>query len=202
MPENATRLLGYARVSTVGQTLAAQLDQLRAAGCKPIYQEKISGACSDRKQLAAILRGLQPGDVVTVTAIDRLARSVFDLFAIVKRIEDAGAVFRSLREPWADTTTATGRMMVAVMGGMADVEREIIYTRTQEGRARAKARGVKLGRRPKLTPEQRRQMLAQLAAGTAPADLARTYGVSWQTIQREKKRAASPGYALVQLKKN
>lgn len=191
MPETATRTLGYARVSTVGQTLAAQLDQLQAAGCKPIYQEKISGARADRKQLAAMLRGLQPGDVVTVTAIDRLARSVFDLFAIVKRIEDAGAVFRSLREPWTDTTTATGRMMVAVMGGMADVEREIIYTRTQEGRARAKARGVKLGRRPKLTLEQRRQVVAQLAEGVAPADLARTYGVSWQTIQRERKRAVS-----------
>lgn len=189
MLEIASRSPGYARVSTVGQTLAAQLDQLRAAGCRPIYQEKVSGARADRKQLAAMLRGLQPGDVVTVKAIDRLARSVFDLFAIVKQIEDAGAVFRSLREPWADTTTATGRMMVAVMGGMADVEQEIIYTRTQEGRARAKAAGVELGRRPKLTPEQRRLMSAQLGEGVAPADLARTYGVSWQTIQREKKQA-------------
>lgn len=189
MPENALRTLGYARVSTVGQTLAAQLDQLRAAGCRPIFQEKASGAKADRKQLAAMLRGLTPGDVVTVAAIDRLARSVFDLFAIMKRIEEAGAVFRSLREPWADTTTATGRMMVAVMGGMADVEREIIYTRTQEGRARAKAAGVQLGRRPKLTPEQRRQVLAGLRNGEPKADLARTYGVSWTTIQREAKRA-------------
>lgn len=114
---------------------------------------------------------------------------MFDLFAIVKRIEDAGAVFRSLREPWADTSTATGRLMVAVMGGMADVEREIIYTRTQEGRARAKASGVKLGRRPKLTPEQRRLMLTQLRDGVPKADLARTYGTSWTTIHREAARA-------------
>lgn len=189
MLETTPRTLGYARVSTVGQTLAAQLDQLRAAGCRPIFQEKVSGAKADRKQLVAMLRGLQAGDVVTVTAIDRLARSVFDLFAIVKRIEEAGAVFRSLREPWADTATATGRLMVAVMGGMADVEREIIYTRTQEGRARAKAAGVKLGRRPKLTPEQRRQVVAGLHNGEPKADLARTYGVSWTTIQREAKQA-------------
>ena len=107
----------------------------------------------------------------------------------MKRIEEAGAVFRSLREPWADTATATGRLMVAVMGGMADVEREIIYTRTQEGRARAKAAGVKLGRRPKLTPEQRRQVVVGLRNGEPKADLARTYGVSWTTIQREAKQA-------------
>lgn len=190
MTETAPRRIGYARVSTVGQTLTAQLDQLRAAGCRPIFQEKASGARSDRKELAAMLRSLQPGDVVTVTAIDRLARSVFDLFATMKRIEEAGAVFRSLREPWADTSTATGRMMVAVMGSMGEVEREIIYTRTQEGRARAKANGVKLGRKPKLNLEQRRQVMAKLAEGEAPADLARTYGVSWHTITRQRPKVA------------
>jgi DNA invertase Pin-like site-specific DNA recombinase len=103
------------------------------------------------------LKAVAPGDVVTVTRIDRLARSTFDLFAIVKRIVDAGAQFRSLAEPWADTSTSTGRLMIAVLGGLADVERDLIRTRTAEGRTRAKARGQRMGRPPKLTPEQQRE---------------------------------------------
>src|ERR1700742_4160132 len=113
-PQN--RLLGYARVSTVGQTLDSQLEQLRGAGCTKIYREKVTGAHNDRRQLLDILRHLAPGDVVTVTRIDRLARSTFDLFAIVKQIVDAKAQFRSLAEPWADTTSNTGRLMLAVLG--------------------------------------------------------------------------------------
>jgi hypothetical protein len=90
--------------------------------------------------------------VVTVTRIDRLARSTFDLFAIVKRIVDAGGQFRSLAEPWADTATSTGRLMIAVLGGLADVERDLIRTRTAEGRSRARVRGQHMGRPPALTP--------------------------------------------------
>jgi DNA invertase Pin-like site-specific DNA recombinase len=97
---------------------------------------------------------LAPGDVVTVTRIDRLARSTFDLFAIVKQIEDAKAQFRSLAEPWADTGTSTGRLMIAVLGGLADVERDLIRTRTAEGRSRAQKRGQRMGRPPKLTAAQ------------------------------------------------
>ena len=117
------RLIGYARVSTVGQTLDSQLEQLRAAGCsnRNIYREKATGARPDRRELNRMLGKLAPGDVVTVTRIDRLARSTFDLFAIVKRIADAKAQFRSLAEPWADTGTSTGRLMLAVLGGLADV---------------------------------------------------------------------------------
>ena len=103
------------------------------------------------------MKAVAPGDVVTVTRIDRLARSTFDLFAIVKRIVDTGAQFRSLAEPWADTSTSTGRLMIAVLGGLADVERDLIRTRTAEGRRRAKARGQRMGRPPKLTPEQQRR---------------------------------------------
>ena len=104
-PETAA--LGYARVSTYGQTLDAQLEQLRAAGCTKIYREKVTGARADRRELLKLLKALAPGDVVTVTRIDRLARSTFDLFAIVKQIVDAEAQFRSLAEPWADTGTST-----------------------------------------------------------------------------------------------
>ena len=146
------RLIGYARVSTVGQTLDSQLEQLRAAGCtsKNIYREKVTGARADRRELNRMLGKLVPGDVVTVTRIDRLARSTFDLFGIVKRIADTKAQFRSLAEPWADTGTSTGRLMLAVLGGLADVERDLIRTRTAEGRSRAKAKGKHMGRPPSL----------------------------------------------------
>ncbi|HEY3848637.1 MAG TPA: recombinase family protein, partial [Acetobacteraceae bacterium] len=143
MTENKlqNRPLGYARVSTYGQTLDAQLEQLRKAGCTKIYREKVTGARPDRRELLKMLKTLAPGDVVTVTRIDRLARSTFDLFAIVKQIVDVKGQFRSLAEPWADTATRTGRLMIAVLGGLADVERDLIRTRTAEGRSRAKARG-------------------------------------------------------------
>ena len=147
------RLIGCARVSTYGQTLDSQLEQLRTAGCssRNIYREKVTGARPVRRELNRMLGKLVPGDVVTVTRIDRLARSTFDLFGIVKRIVDAKAQFRSLAEPWADTSTSTGRLMLAVLGGLADVERDLIRTRTAEGRSRAKAQGKHMGRPPSLT---------------------------------------------------
>jgi len=151
-PPAETRRLGYARVSTYGQTLDAQLAQLRKEGCTKIYREKASGARADRRELLKLLKAIGPGDVVTVTRIDRLARSTFDLFAIVKQIVDAGGQFRSLAEPWANTATSTGRLMIAVLGGLADVERDLIRTRTAEGRSRATARGQHMGRPPKLNP--------------------------------------------------
>src|ERR1700746_475101 len=152
-PQN--RRLGYARVSTYGQTLDAQLDQLRAEGCSRIYREKGSGVRADRRELLRLLNTLSPGDVVTVTRIDRLARSTFDLFAIVKQIVDAKAQFRSLAEPWGDTGATPGRLMIAVLGGLADVERDLIRTRTAEGRTRAKAQGQQMGR--PLTPAQQKE---------------------------------------------
>src|SRR5271156_6119237 len=111
-----SELIGYARVSTYGQTLDAQLSQLKAAGCRRIFREKVSGARADRKELLKMLKHLAAGNVVVVTRIDRLARSTFDLFAIVKQIADAGARFRAFAEPWADTGTSTGRLMLGVLG--------------------------------------------------------------------------------------
>src|SRR6201987_5998139 len=157
-PPPQNRRLGDAPVSTYGQTLDSQLEQLRAAGCtSKIYREKVTGAHNDRRELLKMLKSLAPGDVVTVTRIDRLARSTFDLFAIVKQIVDAKAQFRSLAEPWADTGTSTGRLMIAVLGGLADVERDLIRTRTAEGRSRAKAQGKHMGRPPSLTPAQKKE---------------------------------------------
>jgi DNA invertase Pin-like site-specific DNA recombinase len=152
-------LIGYARVSTYGQTLDSQFEQLRAAGCssRNIYREKVTGARADRRELNRMLGKLAPGDVVTVTHIDRLARSSFDLFAIVKRILEAKAQFRSLAEPWADTGTSAERLMLAVLGGLADVERDLIRTRTAEGRSRAKAQRKHMGRPPSLNRRSRKR---------------------------------------------
>jgi DNA invertase Pin-like site-specific DNA recombinase len=180
------RPIGYARVSTYGQTLDSQLKQLREAGCtgRNIYREKVTGARPDRRELNRMLGKLAPGDVVTVTRIDRLARSTFDLFGIVKRIVDAKAQFRSLAEPWADTGTSTGRLMLAVLGGLADVERDLIRTRTAEGRSRAKAQGKRMGRPPSLTPAQQKEAIRRRAQGATLDELARSYNVSRATISR------------------
>lgn len=178
------RSLGYARVSTTGQTLDAQLEQLRAIECARIYRETASGAQANRRELVRMVKDLAPGDVVTVTRIDRLARSTFDLFAIVKSIVDAGAQFRSLAEPWADTTTATGRLMIAILGGLADVERDLIRTRTTEGRSRAMARGQHMGRPPSLTPQQQAEARQRRADGATLKELARSYNVGVATISR------------------
>jgi DNA invertase Pin-like site-specific DNA recombinase len=180
------RLIGYARISTYGQTLNSQLEQLRKAGCtsRNIYREKVTGARADRRELNRMLGKLAPGDVVTVTRIDRLARSTFDLFAIVKRIADAKAQFRSLAEPWADTGTSIGRLMLAVLGGLADVERDLIRTRTAEGRSRAKAQGKHMGRPPSLTPAQQKEAIRRRAQGATLDELARSYNVSRATISR------------------
>jgi DNA invertase Pin-like site-specific DNA recombinase len=131
-----------------------QLEQLRAAGCSSqnTYREKVTGAHNNERELNGMLGKLAPGDVVSVTRIDRLARSTFDLFGIVKRIVDAKEQFRSLAEPWADTGTGTGRLMLAVLGGLADVERDLIRTRTAEARSRAKARGKHMGRPNRKRP--------------------------------------------------
>jgi DNA invertase Pin-like site-specific DNA recombinase len=162
----------------------AQLEQLRGAGCTKIYREKVTDAHNDRRELLKMLKAVAPGDVVTVTRIDRLARSTFDLFAIIKQIVDAKAQFRSLAEPWAETGTSTGRLMIAVLGGLAEVERDLIRTRTAEGRSRAQERGQHMGRPPKLTPQQQKEARRRRAEGATLAELARRYGVGKSTISR------------------
>ena len=134
---------GYARVSTEGQTLAAQEADLHEAGATKVFKEKISGAANHRAQLDRLLETIDAGDVVIVTRLDRLARSTRDLLNILDKIAKAGATFRSLGDTWADTTTAHGRLMLTVLGGLAEFERELIRVRTGEGRVRAKARGGK-----------------------------------------------------------
>jgi DNA invertase Pin-like site-specific DNA recombinase len=146
---------------------------LREAGAEQIFSEKISGAVTERKALARAIAALGPGDVLLVTRLDRLARSA-----------KAGAGFNSLADAWADTTTAHGRLMLTLLGGLAEFERELIRARTDEGRKRAQARGVRFGRKLKLTPHQRQEALARREAGEALAEIGRSYNVSHSTISR------------------
>ena len=177
-------VFGYARVSTDGQTLAAQDAALHAAGCAKVYSEKASGAKTDRAELRKLVSRLGEGDVLMVTRLDRLARSTRDLLNTLDEITKRGAGFKSLADTWADTTTPHGRLMLTVPGGPAEFERELIKARTGEGRARAKAEGVRMGRPPKLTPHQRRAAIARRDTGEALTDIARTFGVSRTTIGR------------------
>ena len=177
-------IYGYARVSTDGQSLAAQIAELKAVKCAKIFQEKISGARSDRKQLMRLISVLAKGDVLVVTRLDRLARSTRDLLIFWGRSPKKEQALNRLSDAWADTTTAHGRLMLTVLGGLAEFERELIRTRTGEGRERAKARGVVLGRKPKLTNHQRREAIARREAGEVLTDIARTYNVSHSTISR------------------
>jgi DNA invertase Pin-like site-specific DNA recombinase len=179
-------IVGYARVSTDGQSLEAQHAALAAVGAEKVFAEKISGAVSDRKALAKAVAVLAKDDVLLVTKLDRLARSTRDLLNTLAAIGDRGAGFRSPGDPWADTTTPHGKLMITVLGGLAEFERHLIMARTNEGRERAKARGVRFGRKLKLTPHQRREALARREAGEALADIGRTFGVSHSTISRLK----------------
>jgi DNA invertase Pin-like site-specific DNA recombinase len=176
--------IGYARVSTDGQTLNAQQTALTAAGCSRVFSEKQSGAKTDRAQLAKAIAALAEGDTLIVTKLDRLARSTRDLLNTLAAIGDRGPAFKSLGDSWADTTTPAGKLMLTVLGGLAEYERHLILARTSEGRQRAQARGVRFGRKRKLTVHQQQEALARRANGEALVDIARSYAVSHSTISR------------------
>jgi len=178
-------IYGYARVSTDGQSLDAQLKQLATAGAETTFRETASGAKTDRAQLRRALEKLEHGDVLLVTRLDRLARSTRDLLNTLATITAKGAGFRSLGDAWADSTTSHGRLMLTVLGGLAEFERDLIKTRTGEGRARAIARGVKMGRKPTLTPHQMSEAIKRRDSGKETlAEIARSYNVSHSTISR------------------
>ncbi|WP_212373089.1 recombinase family protein [Acetobacter persici] len=178
------RKVGYARVSTTGQTLELQLNTLKEFGCRRIYREKASGADAERPELRKLLASLKPGQSVVVTRLDRLARSTFDLFSIVKTITDKKAQFYSLAEPWTDTSTSTGRLMLAVLGGLADVERDLIRTRTAEGRARAMEQGKRMGRPRQITDVQRQEITSRRQKGETLKSVATAFGISESTVSR------------------
>ena len=178
-------IVGYARVSTDGQTLDARRATLKAAGAEKVFAEKVSGAKTDRKELAKAIEALSAGDVLLVTRLDRLARSTRDLLNVLATISEKGAGFKSLADTWADTTTPHGRLMLTVLGGLEEFERELIRARTDEGRKRAQARGVRFGRKLlKLTQHQITEALQRREAGEALVEIGRSYNVSHSTISR------------------
>jgi DNA invertase Pin-like site-specific DNA recombinase len=177
-------IIGYGRVSTQGQDLAPQLDALKAAGATKVYCEKISGARADRPELAKAMAALKSGDILVVTKLDRLGRSTRELLDLLDRIGKVGAAFRSLGDPLWDTSSSQGRLLSTMLAAIADFERDLIRERTGEGRKRAMAKGVKFGRKPKLSDYQRAEAVARRDKGETLASIAKTYGVDLSMISR------------------
>ena len=176
---------GYARVSSNTQDHAAQVEALKASGCERIYSEKQSGkSLGARQEFNKLMRALAPGDVVTVTKLDRLARSSRDLHNILHDLTERSCGFTSLGEAWCDTTTEVGRLMLTIMGGIAEFERGLIRKRCEEGIARAKRKGTKFGRPSALDAGQRRKIAERYSAGETMAALAREYECGEATIWR------------------
>ncbi len=183
--QNPGMILGYARVSTDAQDLTGQLAQLKAAGCERIFREKISGATADRPQLKKMLVEVTHGDVVIIPAVDRLSRDTTDLLVIARDLQTAGAGLRSLAEPVVDTTSDFAELVLAMLGVAAKLERRRIKERTERGRADARAKGVKFGRKPKLTAHQKREAIKRRDEdGETLKSIARSYNVSAATISR------------------
>jgi DNA invertase Pin-like site-specific DNA recombinase len=182
--QNPAMIYGYARVSTAAQDLAPHLAQLKAAGCEKIFREKITGTTAERPQLRKLISALAPGDVVITPAVDRLSRDTTDLLVLAREMQRKGAGIRSLAEPFLDTTSDFAEIVFAILGVAAKLERRRILERTARGRADAKAKGVKFGRKPKLTPHQQREVQQRLAAGETQRSIARSYNVSQATISR------------------
>ena len=179
-------LLGYARVSKSddSQDTAAQVSALKSAGCKRVFEDKASGGRWDRPELHRVLDQLREGDTLVVWKLDRLSRSLKDLVHILERVEAMGARFRSLTEA-VDTAGPAGRMLMQMLGSFAEFERAMVRERTRAGLKAAAARGRKGGRQPKLTPEQKAEILDGLGSGRkSAADLARLFRVHRATISR------------------
>jgi len=179
-------IYGYARVSTDAQDLSSQVAQLKAAGCAPeaIFREKMTGAHADRPQLKKLIGKLTTDDVVIIPAVDRLSRDTTDLLVIARDMQRAGAGLRSLAEPVVDTTSDFAELVLAMLGVAAKLERRRIMERTARGRADAKARGVKFGRKTILTPHQQQEARKRVAAGEPQRSIARSFNVSQATISR------------------
>jgi len=178
--------IGYARVSSTDQDFDSQIERLKAAGCNGrIFAEKASGKSTNgRHELGKALRALQPGDTLVTVKLDRLARSIRDLLHLLDQVKAAGARFRALGDPWCDTTTAQGELILTVMGGLAEFERKLIRQRCEEGIKRAKAKGTKFGRPATLDHSQRKKIAERYASGETMAALALDYGCGEATIWR------------------
>ncbi len=176
--------IGYARVSTTDQNLDLQLGVLKEAGCVRIFQEKISGAKRNRPELQRLIDQLRPDDIVLVWKLDRLARSTQNLLELADQIKNAEASFCSLSEPWADTASPSGKMIMTVFAGIAAFERDLIRERTGAGRIAAKKRGVRFWRLEKMNEEQKLLAKRLLKEDKSVSEIAKTFNVHKATIYR------------------
>lgn len=181
-------LIGYARVSSAGQSLDVQVAQLKLVGCDRIVEEMASGARMDHRRLPRVVSSLAAGDTLVVTRLDRLARSTRDLLLVVEAIVTKNASLRSLGDPWADPASAHGRLFLTVLGGLAEFERSLIHSRTSEGRVAALQSGVKFGRKPRLTAHQQAEAISRRELGECHSSIAKSYNVSRSTISRLSSR--------------
>jgi DNA invertase Pin-like site-specific DNA recombinase len=185
-------LIGYARVSTQDQDAAAQIAALESAGCERVFQEKASGGRWDRPELHRLLGQLRKGDVLVVWKLDRLSRSLKDVLAMMEKVDQAGAGFRSLTEA-IDTTSPAGRMMMQIVGTFAEFERAMLRERTRSGLDAARAQGRIGGRRPKLKAHQQQEIVLLVNSGQkTAADAARLFNVHPSTVSRILRRGKMP----------
>jgi DNA invertase Pin-like site-specific DNA recombinase len=182
--QNRGMIYGYVRVSTATQDLSPHVAQVKAAGCKKILRERITGTIADRPQLRKLITMLAPGDVVITPAVNRLSRDTTDLLVIARDMQRKGAGIQSLAETFLDTTSDFAEIVFAILGVAAKLERRRILDRTALGRADAKSMGVEFGRKPKLTEHQQREARARVNAGETQRSIARSYNVSQATISR------------------
>lgn len=175
--------IGYARVSTVGQSLDVQRDKLEKYGCSKIYQEKKSGTTADRPQLKAILDYVREGDRLVITKLDRLARSTFHLTQIAEGLKNKG-VELVVTDQNIDTSTPTGKLLFNMLASIAEFETQIRSERQLEGVQKAKANGVRFGAKPKLTDEQIEEMRQKRADGVLIKNLMHEYRLSKASVYR------------------
>jgi DNA invertase Pin-like site-specific DNA recombinase len=182
--DDSNMKIGYARVSTLEQNLNLQLQALKKAGCRRIFHEKISAGARNRPEFQRMLDQIRAGDILVVWKLDRLARSTRDLLETMETIRQADGKFQSLSEPWADTTTNAGKMIMTIFAGIAEFERGLIRERTNAGREAARKRGVRFGRPRKLTAEQENLARRLVSEGKAVRELAAAFKVHAATIYR------------------
>ena len=187
-------ILGYARVSTTDQDLALQRDALNAAGCERIFTDTMTGTSTERPGLTKALAALSNGDTLVVWKLDRLGRSLTHLVQVIADLGNRGVSFRSLSDP-IDTTSAGGRLVMHIMGALAEFERSLIVERTQAGLQAAKRRGRKLGRPAKLTDAQITHARALLSGGENGRTVARSFGVARSTLYEALKAPERPSSA-------
>lgn len=181
-------LVGYARVSSVGQSLEIQLDQLKAAGCEKLFSEKRSGTTTaGRDALADALEFVREGDVLVVTRLDRLARSITDLRQIIDRLAAKGVSFRCLQQGVIDTSRSDGKLLLNILASFAEFEADIRRERQRDGIEKAKAAGVYRGRPASIEGDKVRALHAQ---GIGPAEIARQLGIGRASVYRHLQAAA------------